>query len=76
MAGGSGGGGGGLILRAGQAVVEAAGAMATAGLHGRGPEFASLQVRREGEKEGSRRRMKLFEQVTVYLDRCSGSRDG
>lgn len=34
----------GLILRAGEAVVQAAGAMAAAGLQGRGPEFAALQV--------------------------------
>lgn len=36
--------GNGLILRAGQAVGQAAGAMAAAGLHGQGPEFAALQV--------------------------------
>lgn len=48
MDGGGDGGGSSLILRAGHAVVEAAGAMATAGLHGRGPEFASLQVSESG----------------------------
>lgn len=52
VSGGGGGGvggagdvdGKGLILRAGQAVVQAAGAMVAAGLHGRGPEFAALLV--------------------------------
>ncbi|CAN0149336.1 unnamed protein product, partial [Pylaiella littoralis] len=34
----------GLLMRAGEAVVRAAGTMASAGLHVRGPEFAALQA--------------------------------
>lgn len=46
--GGEGGGGRELIMRAGEALVQAAGTMAAAGLYTRGPEFAALQVREEG----------------------------
>ncbi|CAN0578280.1 unnamed protein product, partial [Ectocarpus sp. 12 AP-2014] len=42
--GGDGGDGRGLLMRAGEAVVRAAGTMASAGLHVRGPEFAALQA--------------------------------
>ena len=72
-------GGGDLILRAGEAIVRAARAMAEAGLRERGPEFAALEVRRSNRERGvevgikdkiSLIRVPLYRQWSAALGYC------